>query len=75
MSTSISASEEVMKTSLSPDHVQYVPCSIDFTGTTQIQERFNNFTDKDEETGVLKNSIRGYPLEGKVVKLPERFKG
>lgn len=47
--------DDLCKNSLSSDHVQYLPCSIDSTGTTQIQERFNKFTDKDEETGVVKS--------------------
>ena len=74
MSTVINATEDVMKKSVASDHVQFLPCSIDFTGTTQIQERFNKFTDKAED-GTLTNSIRGFPLDGKVVSLPSDYKG
>ena len=36
MTTTVTGTEEVM--SSAGDRVQYLPCSIDFTGTTQIQQ-------------------------------------
>ena len=75
MTTTITGSQEVLENPVPREHVQFLPCSINFTGETQIQERFNQFTTEDEEKGSLSNSLRGFPLDGKTVRLPEGFTG
>ena len=73
MTTTVTGTEEVM--SSAGDRVQYLPCSIDFTGTTQIQQRFDKFSVKDEGKDTMTNSLRGFPLNGKNVSLPDGFTG
>ena len=75
MTTTINATENVIKNPVSGDVIQYLPCSINYTGTTQVEQRFNKFTEEDKESKCLKNSIRGFPLDGKVIDLPEGYTG
>merc|ERR1740137_293408 len=60
-----------------PDEVQFIPCSITDAAITEtvIKERFTNFTTKDEDKNCLVNTLRGRPLEGKVVELPTGYTG
>ena len=58
-----------------PQHVQYLPCNIQTSGTTEVEDRFNKFTETDPNTSLLTNSLRGYPLEGKVMSLPAGYTG
>ena len=75
MTTTINASPEIMNKSENGASIQYLPCSIDFTGTSDIEERFSKFTEKDDDTEILSNSIRGFPLQGKILSVPENYKG
>ncbi|CAO1426293.1 unnamed protein product [Diamesa serratosioi] len=53
--------------------VHFIPASIDGNGEMKIDEYFNNY--QQEENGVLINSLRGYPLKGVEIKLPENLQG
>ncbi|CAO1424993.1 unnamed protein product [Diamesa tonsa] len=53
--------------------VHFIPASIDGNGEMKIDEYFNNY--QVEENGVLINSLRGYPLKGVEMKLPENLQG
>ena len=75
MTTTVTATAEVMKKPVAADHIHYLPCSVNFTGETEVDERFRKLTEKDEDTGVLTGSFRGFPLEGKTVSLPENYTG
>ena len=75
MTTTINASPEIMNKSENGASIHYLPCSIDFTGTSDIEERFSKFTEKDDDTEILSNSIRGFPLQGKILSVPENYKG
>ena len=75
MTTTVTATAEVMKNPVTADHLHYLPCSVNFTGETEVDERFRKLTEKNEDTGVLTGSFRGFPLEGKSVSLPENYTG
>ena len=74
MTTVINATAEVLKP-VDGEHIQFVPCSIDFTGETELEERFKKLTEKNEETGDLTGSLRGFPLEGRTISLPDNYRG
>ena len=75
MTTTVTATAEVMKKPVAADHIHYLPCSVNFTGETEVDERFRKLTQKNEDTGELTGSFRGFPLEGKSVSLPEKYTG
>ena len=75
MTTTVTATAEVMKNPVTADHLHYLPCSVNFTGETEVDERFRKLTEKNEDTGLLTGSFRGFPLEGKSVSLPENYTG
>ena len=75
MTTTVTATAEVMKKPTGADHIHYLPCSVNFTGETEVDERFRKLTEKNEDTGVLSGSFRGFPLEGVKVSLPEKYTG
>merc|ERR1712215_640469 len=73
--TNIKIASDVLKQPSDSQHVQFLPCTIVSGGTTDVEERFNRFTEKDEKSGTLSNSLRGFPLDGKVVSLPPGYTG
>ena len=75
MTTTVTATAEVMKKPTVADHIHYLPCSVNFTGETEVDERFRKLTEKNEDTGVMSGSFRGFPLEGVKVSLPENYTG
>ena len=75
MSTNVKISPSVLSTPSSSQHVQFLPCSIMTSSTTEVENRFNRFTETDPDTKVLTNSLRGYPLDGKVMPLPKGYTG
>ena len=74
MTTSLKCSEDIIKNPVPSDHLQFLPCSIDFTGSTEVTDRFSKFTETKSD-GTLTNSLRGFPLEGKVLSVPEGYTG
>ena len=76
MTTTIKITEEVLSTPSKSDFVQYLPCTIMTSGSTEVEERFNKFTEADDkDSELLTNSLRGYPLEGRKLPLPEGYTG
>ena len=75
MTTTINATAEVLEKPVDADHIHYLPCSINFTGETEVEGRFRKLTGKNEETGVKTGSLRGFPLEGRTVSLPDKYQG
>ena len=75
MTTIITGSKDTLENPASASYVQYLPCSINYTGETQIKDRFSQFTSENVDKGSLSNSLRGFPLDGKTVRLPEGFTG
>ena len=75
MTTTITGSKEALEKPVSANDIQYIPCSINYTGETQINERFSQFTSEDADKVCLRNSLRGFPLDGKTLRLPEGFTG
>ncbi|KAF2357555.1 Ribonuclease H2 subunit C [Trinorchestia longiramus] len=62
-----------------PDHVQYIPCHIDFDGEVNLQKYFSPKKVKNEDENHkeedLLASFRGYPFCGKQMTVPENFVG
>ena len=75
MTTNIKIASDVLNKPSDSQHVQFLPCTIVSGGTTDVEERFNRFTEKDEKSGTLTNSLRDFPLDGNVVSLPEGYTG
>ncbi|KAG5671498.1 hypothetical protein PVAND_001692 [Polypedilum vanderplanki] len=53
--------------------VHFIPASVNSNGIIKIDEYFNNYT--IEENGVLINALRGYPLKGVEINVPENMQG
>ncbi|PSN50087.1 Copine-8 [Blattella germanica] len=53
--------------------VHSIPCHIKMDGDAQVSKFFNPYIKNDGE--VLKASFRGYPLIGKLIQLPEGYRG
>ena len=75
MTTTITGSKMTLENPVSANNIQYMPCYINYTGETQITDRFNQFTSENVRKGSLSNSLRGFPLDGKTVRLPDGFTG
>ncbi len=70
--TAISADEKVLaKQEESPHQLQFVPANITHNGPANVQSYFTQFVFHDAERGCLRASLRGRPLDGKVVSLPD----
>jgi len=66
---------ELRGSSKAPAEVQFVPCSIEHNGKANIESHFTPYVTKDEQTGTLTASFRGYPLVGKELELPKDYRG
>ncbi|XP_017027603.1 ribonuclease H2 subunit C [Drosophila kikkawai] len=57
--------------------LHYLPAKVDGDGEANVEEYFNNYTREAAEfgTGVLTNALRGYPLMGERLKVPEGYRG
>lgn len=60
---------------IADDSIQYLPATIEGNGAANVEKYFNQFTVKDEDSGVYKNSFRGHPLNGGKFDVPEHYKG
>ncbi|XP_023304182.2 ribonuclease H2 subunit C [Lucilia cuprina] len=54
-------------------NLHYLPAKIQGDGPANVEKYFNPYTHKDQ--GILSNALRGYPLQGEILKVPEGFKG
>lgn len=57
--------------------VHYLPAKIDGDGEANVKNYFNNYTREATEfgTGILTNALRGFPLMGEKLKVPEGYCG
>ncbi|XP_016976450.1 uncharacterized protein LOC108042619 [Drosophila rhopaloa] len=57
--------------------LHYLPAKIDGDGEANVEQYFNNYTREATEcgNGILTNSLRGYPLVGEQLKVPEQYRG
>ncbi|XP_017124333.1 uncharacterized protein LOC108144180 [Drosophila elegans] len=58
-------------------NLHYLPAKIDGDGEANVEEYFNNYTREatDFGNGILTNALRGYPLVGEKLKVPEGYRG
>ncbi|XP_017148572.1 uncharacterized protein LOC108159626 [Drosophila miranda] len=58
-------------------HMHYLPAKISGDGEANVETYFNNYTREAPEygSGMLTNALRGYPLVGERMKVPEGYKG
>lgn len=75
MSTRLVVDPGVLSRPVPPQHVQFMPFSVKYDGETEIKERFTRFTEENTTKKCLENSVRGYPLEGSVLSVPEAYTG
>ncbi|KAH8277979.1 hypothetical protein KR018_012201 [Drosophila ironensis] len=76
MSISLDCNGKNLAKSKSLD-LHFLPAKIDGNGEANVEQYFNNYTRDSVEcgSGVLTNALRGYPLMGERLKVPEGFKG
>ncbi|XP_017050003.1 uncharacterized protein LOC108094073 [Drosophila ficusphila] len=57
--------------------LHYLPAKIDGDGEANVEQYFNNYTREATEfgSGVVTNALRGYPLVGEQLKVPEGYRG
>ncbi|XP_016994606.2 ribonuclease H2 subunit C [Drosophila takahashii] len=57
--------------------LHYLPAKIDGDGEANVEQYFNNYTREASEfgQGILTNALRGYPLMGEQLKVPEGYRG
>ncbi|XP_068147234.1 LOW QUALITY PROTEIN: ribonuclease H2 subunit C [Drosophila tropicalis] len=57
--------------------LHYLPAKIQGDGEANVEKCFNNYTreNPDYGTGILTNSLRGYPLLGQQANVPSGLKG
>jgi hypothetical protein len=65
--------QDSLSASAAAHAVQYVPASIAHNGTEEIDTYFNPFIRKSAEKECLEATLRGRPLEGEILRLPEGF--
>ncbi|CRK89229.1 CLUMA_CG002988, isoform A [Clunio marinus] len=53
--------------------VHFIPASIDGNANTKVDEYFNSY--KSIENGLQINALRGYPLKGIEIDLPDNMQG
>lgn len=75
MSTQLKVDPAVLARPVAADHVQFMPFSAKYDGETEIKERFSQFTEENPAKQCLENSVRGYPLEGVRLAVPEGYTG
>ncbi|XP_062559611.1 uncharacterized protein LOC134224291 [Armigeres subalbatus] len=54
--------------------LQYIPATIRGDGPAKVEQYFDSYTEKLEDN-TLANALRGYPLRGKRIDLPENYCG
>ncbi|EDW91769.1 uncharacterized protein LOC6531248 [Drosophila yakuba] len=57
--------------------LHFLPAKIDGDGEANVDHYFNNYTREATEfgRGILTNALRGYPLMGEKLKVPEGYSG
>lgn len=76
MTSIIKMESSVLENPVKSDHVQFLPCTVEEdVSNTEVHSRFSAFTTKNSNLGCLENQLRGRPLEGLDMKLPEGYTG
>ncbi|EDV54943.1 uncharacterized protein Dere_GG21037 [Drosophila erecta] len=57
--------------------LHFLPAKINGDGEANVDHYFNNYTREATEfgSGILTNALRGYPLMGEKLKVPEGYRG
>ncbi|XP_034652646.1 uncharacterized protein LOC117891335 [Drosophila subobscura] len=58
-------------------NLHYLPAKVNGDGNANVETYFNNYTREAPEygSGVVTNALRGYPLVGHRIQVPEGYKG
>lgn len=73
MSITIEINNKLLNTKENQLNLHYLPAKIQGDGQANVEKYFDPYTHK--EYGFLSNALRGYPLQGEVLKVPEGYKG
>lgn len=73
MSINIEINNKQLNTESGNLKLHYLPAKIQGDGPANVEKYFDPYT--RAEDGVLTNSLRGYPLQGKVLKVIDGYKG
>lgn len=73
MSITIEINNKLLNTKENQLNLHYLPAKIQGDGQANVEKYFDPYTHK--EHGFLSNALRGYPLQGEVLKVPEGYKG
>jgi len=52
-----------------------LPCKINFNGYSKVSKYFTPYIREDDSENTFTCSLRGYPLQGQEVKVPEGYSG
>ncbi|XP_050098804.1 ribonuclease H2 subunit C [Anopheles aquasalis] len=75
MAINLKATKGDVKSALAdPLQLHYIPASINGDGPANVEKFFTPYTE-NQTGGVLQNALRGYPLLGKEMTLPEGYTG
>ncbi|XP_052870253.1 ribonuclease H2 subunit C [Anopheles cruzii] len=58
-----------------PLQLHYIPATIDGDGPANVEKFFTPYTTECQQDGTVQNALRGYPLQGKAMTLPDGYKG
>ncbi|XP_022231816.2 ribonuclease H2 subunit C [Drosophila obscura] len=60
-----------------PLQLHYLPAKVNGDGEANVETYFSNYTREAPEygSGILTNALRGYPLVGDRIQVPEGYKG
>lgn len=73
MSITVEINNKQLNTADNQLNLHYLPVKIQGDGHANVEKYFHPYTHKEQ--GVLSNALRGYPLQGEVLKVPEGYKG
>jgi len=76
MTSTIQMESSVLENPAKPEHVQFLPCIVEEDiNETQVETRFSSFSTTNKKLDCLENQLRGRPLDGLSMKLPEGYTG
>ncbi|XP_055533276.1 uncharacterized protein LOC129723227 [Wyeomyia smithii] len=75
MSINVTVKQDDVEASLrNPPNIHYIPATIRGDGPAKVHQYFNSYTEELEDE-TLVNALRGYPLRGKHLNLPDGYSG
>ncbi|KAM7342321.1 ribonuclease H2 subunit C [Cochliomyia hominivorax] len=73
MSITLEINNKLLNTEENQLKLHFLPAKIQGDGQANVEKYFDPYTRKDH--GILTNALRGYPLQGEILKVPDGYKG